>query len=606
MSAPQWIGWLVLAMLSVPVRPQTGNPMLDYCISSGICDVELYKSQAYWGYLPAHGSQSDDHGKLVGPSFPHGLNAENVIWLNATNVTLMANRPTGVGNRLPYVLNKTHWLNATCSQTPGDLHYYNFQGSNDLGPQTRTVQNNGTCTVATSVLQSGFWIQTTEQRPCGATCTCPPRYCLVKDLTKPSNFSCTPTTYQLGYEEYLIPGNWSLGIPNRTALRPVWGCQKQASDPCANCNTDVSTCAPHCVRVLNQADYFPLRKLSRGEHHYYVMDVLSHDNYCCKYLKHCERNQITLRAESCNGYVSMFVDVKEFPNQDQHIWKSQLQSGSGFVERMSMPVYFAKYYISIRGEHEFPPNYNGTNLDNDYTFFAETAAGNRQDHKQLPGAGGKIELDSMSTPDPNAPDDKLTTLKFYGMSDPFGRPVTYKIYTIDGLASPDMARQLDYALGSKCTMLRNGKLLATIQGRSAGLDEGHQVYTIDWPINQQQTYLLNVYAENDVGVGKAYVAFQSALPPGMMDIISGDNIYYIIGALGFFIILVGNLIYWGKIRPAAQLKKSCEENEKQKLIEEAKNESEHDRIQRVRRENRQKMRAKLAAERGEDLEEEKK
>jgi len=589
---------LVLFSVVIPGAMPTGDP----------------KDPSTWHMLPPHGAPRADLGAAISPSYPDGLNEDWVVWIRGTESATAAytDPPIGTDGLLAYDMKPEDFLNATCQQSPGNLAYWRWDAAMSNGPVARNISRNGMCTVATTVPgPGGVQLITTKVVPCTSSCTCPPQHCLVKDITKPSNFSCTPVLYREAAQSYYpvitrtnATHTWQEKSPNATEVLS-WGCTKPADSPCSQCNTDIKTCAPHCVRALAEAEYFDSRELAKDQYHYYSIEAMTHDNYCCKYLKHCERNHMFIKAESCNGFVSIYVDVKPYPNKDRHIWSAKAHSASGFVETINLPIYHAFYYVSVVGEHEFPPPpaYNGTH-GNFYTFFFKSSAGNRQDNKQIVGNGGKIELDSMATPDPNDPDTKTMDLKWRGMSDPYKRPVKYEVYGIEGLKDPDDSRLLENVLSSECTMKRNGVLLETIPGRSYGLEEGAQEYKTTWTINQQKVYLLNVFAVNDIGIGKPYVTFKSGLPPAMMDIISGDKIYYIIGAVGFFIILVANLMYWGKIRPASQEAAKCKENEKQRLIEIEKNETEHDRIQRVRRENKKKIADKLARERGDPVDEE--
>jgi len=603
----------------LPASVTTDPDIFSVCYKTGVCDIFFYENKEYWHLLPKHGAPRHDARKAwlenkttikqpveTAPLGPAALNDDSVVWINRTNITVMLKPPTDTGELLPYHDNSSLWVNATCTQTPGGLPYYQWDAHGTNTPASRVTNNSGTCTVVKVEYMMGVPINVDEIVPCAASCECPPQYCMVKDLTKSTNFSCSQANYRQGWEDY-YPLLWNndTGTPRQvlaqnTSERIVWGCQPLEVEPCeSKCQgTDLSECPGHCVKMLRESDYFESRSLKIGEYDYYRLDVLTHDNYCCKYLKHCERNHLFAKAESCNGYVSIYVDVKPFPSKERHIWKSAQGPLSGFVEKINLPVYYANYYISIVGEKDFTGEVNVTNYNNDYTFFFKSSAGNRQDNKQIVGNSGKISLDDMISEDPNIPDIKRMSLSFTGMSDPMMRPVTYHVYYIEGLAAPEDARLLSNTLSSSCTMQRNGIYFGKIVGRSFGTAEGLERYKISWVINQVNVYLLNIYAENDVGIGQPYVTFQSALPPNMMDIISGDNIYYIAGGVGLFIIVVGLMIYFGKIKPAGDLAAKCEDNEKRKLIEQAKNETEHEKIQRVRRGNKQKMAEKLAFENG--------
>lgn len=231
---------------------------------------------ATWHLLPAHGAPRPDGGAAVSPSMPQGLNEEWVVWIKATPETLAVytNPPAGTNGLLAYDMKPENFTNATCHQSAslpprghgtGNLPYWQWNQEMSNGPVARNISRSGMCEVPSSVLINGVSIPTVETVPCVSHCTCPPQQCLVKDLTKPSNFSCTSVLYRHG-EDIFYPTitrsngthTWQEKSPNATKVLS-WGCRKVDEDPCSNCDKDITTCSPHCVRSLTEAEYFDSR-----------------------------------------------------------------------------------------------------------------------------------------------------------------------------------------------------------------------------------------------------------------------------------------------------------------------------------------------------------
>merc|ERR1711988_1950229 len=142
---------------------------------------------------------------------------------------------------------------------------------------------------------------------------------------------CTNDTW------HLVPSQKWNGSHFLPYMKPT--CTDQ-TDPCGYCNRNISYCTPEgasCMRTLDDGDYFPLREIQGGEYHHFKIAPMTHDSYCCKYQKHCMRNTLFLKIESCLGAVSMYVDIKKEPTAERYTWKSDHGATSGYVEQINFP-----------------------------------------------------------------------------------------------------------------------------------------------------------------------------------------------------------------------------------------------------------------------------
>ena len=118
-----------------------------------------------------------------------------------------------------------------------------------------------------------------------------------------------------------------------------------------------------------------------GEYHQYKVEPMTHDSYCGKYLKHCERNVLTVKVESCLGAVSVYIDVKPGVSDSQYLWKSANGAESGFVEKISFPIYHHKYYITVKGDGKPTKSISQGSaviqrpIANTYTLYSSTVPG---------------------------------------------------------------------------------------------------------------------------------------------------------------------------------------------------------------------------------------
>lgn len=365
-------------------------------------------------------------------------------------------------------------------------------------------------------------------------------------------------------------------------------------DPCGWCNLNYTFCEPQgmqCTRSLNDGDYFPLRSIANGQFHNYKVDALTHDSYCCKYHKHCQRNTLLLRVESCLGQVNMYVDIKPNPGPDRYLWKSDNKANSGFVQQLKFPIYHAIYYVAVYGgvqtdsgdvfeeeSSEWQPLphfkagqsknlYDGILGKSTYNLYASTSTMLMQ---QAPGCGGYINLVGSNALDKNVPDIIAIKIRWCGMSDPLGRPVTYYVYTKTFTDSSQLTSYKN-SLATPCAMKLNGKYLTKKKSKTYGTNEIYSRYEETMVIDRRNYYILNIYAENDVGVGKPYTVFLSAPPPNGFDMLKETSNQIIMGVgLCLFGIVVACTMYWGKIRPAAVEEAQMAVLEERKLIEDQK------------------------------------
>merc|ERR1712100_891482 len=186
---------------------------------------------------------------------------------------------------------------------------------------------------------------------------------------------------------------------------------------------------------------------------------------------------------------------------------------------------------------------------------------------------GYIELIGSNALDKNVPDIIEITLRWCGMSDPLGRPVVYNLYT-NTFADEGQLTSYKKNMATPCAMKLNGEFLKKVRSKTYGSNEIYSRYTTKMVIDRQKYYILNIYAENDVG-GKAYTVFLSAPPKGDLDMLkeTQNQIILAIGVL-LFGIVVGCTMYWGKIRPAAVEKAQMAVLEERSLIEEQKQQKE--------------------------------
>jgi len=264
--------------------------------------------------------------------------------------------------------------------------------------------------------------------------------------------------------------------------------------------------------------------------------------------------------------VSLYVDTTPNPSERKYTWKSAHGTTSGFIEKINFPIYHAKYYISVKGDMEPQREDNGTivTLPNTYTLYASTSPGQRA---QEPGYGGFIELVGSKAIDKNVPNIVMMKLRFYGMLEPLGRPLIYYVYN-KSFESPSDLGIWQTNLATPCAMKINGQLLKRLRSQTFGEEEQKSRYEIEFEADTDLYYLLNIYAENDFGVGKAYQVFLSEPPAGDMAILTGSNIVYLILFILTFITLTACLMYWGKIRPKIIEKKQMKALELRKLLEE--------------------------------------
>jgi len=369
-----------------------------------------------------------------------------------------------------------------------------------------------------------------------------------------------------------------LGIPTGFLRTWEWGDPKPGcidrSDPCGYCNLNYTYCEPkgvQCIRSLNDGDYFPLRAITHEDIHNYKVDALTHDSYCCKYHKHCARNTLTIQVESCLGAVEMYVDIIPNPSKERYLWKSAWQHQSGYVQRLAFPVYHAVYYMSIYGAAnpsgaERSKNlYDGLPGKSTYTLYSSTST---TVQTQKPGCGGYIKLEGSTALDKNIPNIVSLEISWCGLSDPLGRPVVYKVYSIV-LPTADGLESYQKNLGSPCAMEMNGNLDVKMKSKTYGLAEANSRYRHSMVIDKDMYYLLNIYAVNDVGIGKAYTIFLNEPPKGDLAMLESAGAQIIVGSgLAAFIVMVGLLIYYGKIRPKMVQKAQQKVLEERALIEE--------------------------------------
>jgi len=361
--------------------------------------------------------------------------------------------------------------------------------------------------------------------------------------------------------------------------KPLPACQDY-QDPCGWCNLNYTYCEPRglqCMRSLNDGDYFPLRSIANGQFHNYKVDALTHDSYCCKYHKHCARNTLLLRAESCLGAVDMYVDITPNPGPNKYLWKSENKANSGFVQQLRFPVYHAIYYVAIYGAVKTDPDEASKNLydgslpqgigKSTYNLRTSTSTAPLI---QVPGCNGYISLDGSTALDKNVPLIVSISISWCGMSDPLGRPIIYYIYT-NTFTSESELSTYQKNLATPCAMKLNGKFFKKKRSKTFGTNEIYSRYSTSMVIDKSKFYVLNIHAENDVGVGQAYTVFLSEPPKGAMDMLKETKNQIIMACgLVLFATIWGCTMYWGKWRPAKVEKNQMAVLEERKLIEDQK------------------------------------